>query len=196
MKLYSEDLNKKISLQTEKSWKIFLYNVISKKIKDVIMGSGITLRNNEVKGIVKAIRSLENKKFIERNYQQFASQEWWFLNFLRPLMSIVLPLMENILTPLVKSVLVQLGLTAAPSATDAAILKKSFGSSMTALIISNKEMEDTMKIVKSLEKSGWLVKADSESNWKWSEKTERWIFWIVFGYISCKYVRKYVSRKI
>ena len=52
-----------------------MYNVISKKIKDVIMGSGITLRNNEVKGIVKAIRSLENKKFIERNYQQFASQE-------------------------------------------------------------------------------------------------------------------------
>ena len=69
-------------------------------------------------------------------------------------MSIVLPLMENILTPLVKSVLVQLGLTAVPSATDAAILKKSFGSGMTALIISNKEMEDTMKIVKSLEKSG------------------------------------------
>ena len=103
-----------------------MYNVISKKIKDVIMGSGITLRNNEVKGIVKAIRPLENKKFIERNYQQFASQEWWFLDFLRPLMSIDLPLMGNILTPLVKSVLVQLGLTAAQISNRCSYFKEKF----------------------------------------------------------------------
>ena len=43
-------------------------------------------------------------------------------------MSVDLPLMKNVLTPLTKSVLVPLELTAAASATDAAIQKKIFGS--------------------------------------------------------------------
>ena len=37
-------------------------------------------------------------------------------------------LIENVLKPLAKSVLIPLGLTAAASATDAAIYKKTFGS--------------------------------------------------------------------
>ena len=44
-----------------------------------------------------------------------------------------------------------LGLAAPPSATDADI-QKNFGSSMT-LIISNKEMDDIIKVIKSLEES-------------------------------------------
>ena len=40
------------------------------------------------------------------------------------------------------------------SAVDAAIQKKSLTSSTTARIISNEEMEDIVKIVKSLEESG------------------------------------------
>ena len=67
------------------------------------------------------------------------------------------------LKPLAKSVLVPLGLTAAPSATDAAIHKKMFGSGMTALMISNEEMNDIIKIVKSLEESGLLIKGVSET---------------------------------
>ena len=43
-----------------------------------------------------------------------------------------------------------LGLTAAASVTDTAIQKKIFGSGLTTLIILNEEMNDTMKIVKSL----------------------------------------------
>ena len=43
-------------------------------------------------------------------------------------MSVDLPLMKDVLTPLTKSVLVPLELTAAASATDAAIQKKNFGS--------------------------------------------------------------------
>ena len=38
-------------------------------------------------------------------------------------------------------------LTAAASATDAAIQKKSYGSGMTALIILKEDMKDIMKIV-------------------------------------------------
>ena len=59
--------------------------------------------------------------------------------------------------------MVPLKLTVAASATDAAIQKKFFGSGMIASIISNKEMEDIMKIVKSLEESGLLKKGVSET---------------------------------
>ena len=71
--------------------------------------------------------------------------------------------------PLAKSVLIPLGLTAAASAADAGIHKKLLGSgrrhsssfashNMTTLIISNNEIEDIIKIVKSLEDSSLLSK--------------------------------------
>ena len=59
-----------------------------------------------------------------------------------PLMKVAVPLAKNILAPL--------GITAAASAIDAEIQKKthvSGRSSSTALIISNEEMNDVMKIV-------------------------------------------------
>ena len=55
-----------------------------------------------------------------------------------------------------------LGLTSTASATDAAIHKKTDGSGFTTFIISNAEMEDIMKIIKSIEYSGLLIKVDSE----------------------------------
>ena len=67
-----------------------------------------------------------------------------------------LPLMKSVLTPLAKSVLLPLGLSAGMSAADAALQKKIYGvGRTTALIISNEEMKDIMKIVKSLEESGY-----------------------------------------
>ena len=69
-----------------------------------------------------------------------------------------LPLMKRVLTPLAKNVLLRFGLSAAMSATDAVIQKKIHGSGTTALTISNEEMEDIMKIVKSLEESGLLLR--------------------------------------
>ena len=39
-----------------------------------------------------------------------------------------------------------------------------YGSATTSLIISNKEKEDIMKIVKSLEESRLLIKGTSETN--------------------------------
>ena len=61
---------------------------------------------------------------------------------LGPLLKTDLTLIKNVLKPLSKSVLIPLGLIAAASATDAAIQKKVFGSSITILIISNEEMND------------------------------------------------------
>ena len=52
-----------------------------------------------------------------------------------------------------------LGLMETASVTDAAIQKTIYGSGMTTIIIiSNEEMKDIMKIVKSLEESGLLIK--------------------------------------
>ena len=71
--------------------------------------------------------------------------------------------MKNVLLLLAKSVLIPLVSTLAASATDAAIYNKIFGSGTTTLIISNEEMNDIIKIVKSLEKSGSLIKGVSET---------------------------------
>ena len=71
----------------------------------------------------------------------------------------------NILKSLAKSVLLSLGLAAAAAAaaTDAAIHEKIFGSGVTTVIISNEEINDIMKIVKSLEESALLIKGVSET---------------------------------
>ena len=74
-----------------------------------------------------------------------------------------LPLIGNALKPLAKSFLIPLGLTAAVSAIDAAIHMKMFGSGKTILIISNEEINDIMKIVKSPEESGLLTKVVTET---------------------------------
>ena len=81
----------------------------------------------------------------------------------RPLLKSGLPLTKNVLKLLAESVLIPLGSTAVASATDAAIHKKMFGSGMTTLISSNEEMNDIMKIVKSPEESGLIIKGVSET---------------------------------
>ena len=48
-------------------------------------------------------------------------------------------------------------------ATDPALQKEIYGSSTTVLIMPNEEMEDVMKIVKSLEESGLSIKGISET---------------------------------
>ena len=60
-----------------------------------------------------------------------------------------------------ESFLITLGLTEAASATDAAIYTKMFES--TTLIITNKEINDVIKIIKSLEEFGLLIKGVSEA---------------------------------
>ena len=79
---------------------------------------------------------------------------------LGPLLKTGLALMKNVIKLLAKSTLIPLGLTAAASSADAGIHKKILGSghnNTTTLIKSNDEMEDIIKIVKSLEDSGLLL---------------------------------------
>ena len=83
---------------------------------------------------------------------------------LGPLLKTGLPLIKYVIKPLAKSVLIPLGLTPATSAADAGIHKKIIGSgNMTTLITSNNEIEYIIKIVKSLEDSGLLLKGVTET---------------------------------
>ena len=90
-----------------------------------------------------------------------------------------LPLIKNVIKPLAKSVLIPLGLTAAAAAAaaaDAGIHKKILGSGhndTTTLIITNDEIEDIIKIVKSLEDSGLLLKGVTETVQNEVKKTKR-----------------------
>ena len=59
--------------------------------------------------------------------------------------------------------LIPLGLIAAASAANAGIHNKILGSGSTTLIISNKDINDLIKIVKSLEDSALLLKGVTES---------------------------------
>ena len=84
---------------------------------------------------------------------------------LGPLLKTELPLIKRVIKPLIESVLVPLELTVAASAANAGIHKKILGSghNNTTLIISNDEMDDILKIVKSLEDSAVLLKVVTET---------------------------------
>ena len=83
---------------------------------------------------------------------------------LGPLLRTGLPLMKSVIQPVAKSVLVALGLTAEASVADEGIHKKILGSVQNiTLIVSNDEMKDILKIVKSLEDSGLLLEGVSET---------------------------------
>ena len=65
-------------------------------------------------------------------------------------------------TPLTKNVLLPLWITAAASATDAAIQKKIYGSVIT-FPVNISQLDDTMKIAKSLEDATLLIKVVGET---------------------------------
>ena len=65
--------------------------------------------------------------------------------------------MKNVLEPLAKSALIPLRSTAATSATDAANHERMFESGTATSIVLNKEINDIMRIIASLEKSGLLI---------------------------------------
>ena len=56
-----------------------------------------------------------------------------------------------------------------------------FGSGNTTLIICNKEMHDVMKIIKSLEESGLLIKDVSKIIKNEAKKQKGWFFSMLLG---------------
>ena len=106
-----------------------------------------------------------------------------------------LPLIKNVINPLAKGVLITLGLTAAASAADAGMHKKVTGSrhNNTTLIILYDEMKDIIKIIKSLEDSGLLLKRVIEAFQNEAREQKGGFLSMSLGtrYTSCKFIRKY-----
>ena len=102
-------------------------------------------------------------KLTKAQLQKIGQSGGFLARLLRPLLKTGLPLKGNVLKPFAKSVLIPLGLTAAASAIDQAIHEKMCSSGFATITIYNEEMNDIMKIVKSLEESGLLLKGVSET---------------------------------
>ena len=166
VKLSNSQLNKlksAIKNGTEVTLNLSL-NVVGDSNYGINFPHKVLLTNTQVSKLQKAF-SNNSSANIELSKMQLhkTGQSGGFLGrLLGPLLKTGLPLMKNVLKPLAKSVLIPLGLMAAVSATNAAIHKKIFGSGFTTLIISNEEM-NYMKIVKSLEESGLLIRGISKT---------------------------------
>ena len=103
---------------------------------------GLTLTKNEIKDIVKVIKPLENRGILLKVTTENAiNHEGGLLNFVALLMKTGLPSTKN----------------------GTGTHKKILGLRMTKLLFSNEESDDIMKIVKSLEDCGLLIKGVSET---------------------------------
>ena len=174
----------KSQLNKLKSWRKIGTEVILKISSNVVGQSNdenkfldkLLLNNTQVSKLPKAFanNSSTNIKLSKIKLHKIGQPGRFLGRFLGPLLKNWLPLLKNVLKTLAKIVLIPLGLTAAASATDAAINNKMFGygcpsdlaSRMTTLIISNEKINDIMKIVKSLEESCLLIKGISENEAK------------------------------
>ena len=128
----------------------------------------LLLTNRQVANIRKAFakHTSTDIKLSKTQLSKMIQTGGFLGRLLGPLLKIGLPLMKSVIKPLAESVLVTIGLTAAASAADAGIHKKILGSdhnNNTTLIISNDEMDDILKIAKSLEDSGVLLKGVSKT---------------------------------
>ena len=106
-----------------------------------------------------------------------------------------MPLIGNELKPLAKSVLIPLVLIAAASATNAAIHKEMFGTGTTTLIISIDEMNNIMKIVKSLEESGLLIKGVSKTIENEAKQQKGGFLGILLGTLGASLLENLITGK-
>ena len=126
----------------------------------------LLLTNRQVSSIRKAFanNSSVDIKFSKAQLSKMIQSGGFLGKLLGPLLKTGLPLTKSVITPLAKSVLIPLGIIAEAAAADSGIHKKILGpGNNTTLTISNKDMDDLIKIVKSLEDSGLLLKRITES---------------------------------
>ena len=170
VKLSNSQLNKlKSSIKNETDVVLKISsNMVSNSNDNTNFPHELLLTNRQVANIRKAFtnHSSISIKLSKTQLSKMIQSGGFLGKLLGPLLKTGLPLMKSVIKPLAKSVLIPLGLTAAASAADAGIHKKILGSGHpqnTILIISNDEMDDILKIVKSLEDSGLLLKGVSET---------------------------------
>ena len=121
----------------------------------------LLLTNRQVSNFRKAFANHLSAD-IKTQLSKMIQSGGFLCRLLSSLLKTGLPLIKS----LAKSALIPLGLTAAASAADAGIHKKILGSGHNnniTLIISNDEINDIIKIIKSLEDSGLLLKGATEA---------------------------------
>ena len=134
-------------------------NMIGNSDDEANFSHKLLLTNRQVANLSKAFANPTSTDIKLSKAQLTKMQKGGLLRFLSPLLNSGLPLLKSVIKPLG-----MLGLTATASATDAAINKKILRSgNHTTLIISNGDMQDLLKIVKSLEDSGLLVDGITET---------------------------------
>ena len=128
-------------------------NMIGNSDNEADFSHKLVLTNREVANIRKAFANRTSTDIKFSKAQLTRMQKGGFLRFLAPLLKPGLPLLKSVIKPLGL-----LGLTDVASVTDVAINKTVLGSGgHTTLIIFNDDMQDLLKIVKSLEDSGLLL---------------------------------------
>ena len=106
-------------------------------------------------------------KFSKTQLSKIEQAEGFLGRILGPLLKNGFSLMKNILKPSANSVLIPLELTASASATNAVI------------------QSDIMKIIKSLEDAGLLIKGVYEITENEAKRTKKWISQYVIRYTRC-----------
>ena len=169
VKLSNSQLNK-LKSSTKNETDVVLRissNMVSNSNDNTNFPHELLLTNRQIANIRKAFanHSSIDLKLSKTQLSNMIQSGGFLCKLLDSFLKIGLPLMKNVIKPLAKSVLIPLGLTAAASAAGAGIHKKILGSghNNTTLIISNDYMDDILKIVKSLEDSGVLLKGVSET---------------------------------
>ena len=119
----------------------------------------LLLTNRQVANLRKAFANHTSTDIKSSKAQLTKMQKVGFLRFLAPLLKSELPLLKSVIKPLGV-----LGLTAATSATYAAINKKILGSgNHTTVIISNDDLNDPLEVIESLKKNGILLDGITET---------------------------------
>ena len=167
-KLSTSQLNKSKSLIKKENVAVIRlsFNMIGDSNDKGNFPHELLLTNRQVSSTRKAFanNSSVDIKFSKAQLSKMIQPGGILGKLLGPLLKTGLLLMKSVITPLARSVLIPLGLTAAASAADAGIHKKILESgNNTTLIISNKDMDDLIEIVKLLEDSGLLLKRITES---------------------------------
>ena len=128
-------------------------NMIGNSDDELNFPHKLLLTNRQVASLRKAFTNHTSTDVKLSIAQLTKMQRGGILKFLMPLLKSGLPLIKSVIKP--QDVL---GLTAAALAKNAGINKKILGSgNHTTLMISNHDMQDLLKIVKSLEESSILI---------------------------------------
>ena len=191
VKLSNSQLNKlksAIKNETDVILRLSL-NMVGISNKENNFPHKLLVTNRQVLSLRKAFNSHTSADIKFSKAQLTKMQKGGFLRFLGPLLKSGLPLLKSGLP------LSMLGLIAAASAADAAINKKIVGSgNHTILIISNNDMQNLLKMVKSLEDTGILVDGITEPVNEIKEQNAGFLSMLVGTFIS-RFIRKYVSRQ-